>query len=120
MSAMNGAGEMAESRKQGWPVGGWALLGDRLCRIQFWLLLAGTLFNERRIRRGDSSQDCQDGMAPPRAVNGKGCRPSIINTHQQGNGRKGPRILLGQRQPSAQYSCLCLASEYQGEGCLSG
>ena len=86
---MDGAGEMAENRKQGWPVGGWALLGDRLCRIQFWLLLAGTLFNGCRIRRGDSSRDCQDGVAPPGAVNGKGCRPSIINTHQQKLREKG-------------------------------
>ena len=58
----DGAGEMAESREQGWPVGGWALLGHRLCRIQFWLLLAGTLFNGRRIRRRGASQTCQDGM----------------------------------------------------------
>lgn len=74
---MDGAGEMAESRKQGWPVGGWALLGDRLCRIQFWLLLAGTLFNGRRIRRLDSSQDLPGWDAPPGAVNGKGWSPSI-------------------------------------------
>lgn len=58
----DGAGEMAESREQGWPVGGWALLGDRLCRIQFSLLLVGRLFNGRRIRRWDSCQACQDGM----------------------------------------------------------
>lgn len=60
----DGAGEMAESSGQGWPVGRCALLGDRLCRIQFSLLLAGRLFHGRRIKRWDSCQVCPGWHAP--------------------------------------------------------
>lgn len=102
----DGAGEMAESSGQGWPVGRWALLGDRLCRIQFSLLLAGRLFHGRRIRRWDSCQVCPGWHAPTgKPLTGRGCvHPSSIHPsiRQQRNEERDLGSFHGQRQQSAQ------------------
>lgn len=80
----DGAGEMAESREQGWPVGGWALLGDRLCRIRFSLLLAGRLFHTPPNQKTGFPSGLPGWDAPLGAVNGKGWCPSINKETEKG------------------------------------
>lgn len=100
-SPWDGAGEMAESRAQGWPVGGWALLGDRLCRIQFSLLLAGRLFNGRRIRRRQSCQACQDGMPHWEPLTGRGGAHSPTRQQRDGERDLGSFMVSVSCQPNS-------------------